>query len=107
MSSPGVIMNKQVKSPALTAFFMFTLAAPFLDPSGAQGETYGDNDHHFCLELPVNWTTMSPDVIKGFNDMVRQRMPGTTVRYHTGFQDKDRPPLTFPYVLVQIQSQNL
>lgn len=65
---------------------------------------YRDTAGKFKLQLPDAWAEIPAGAIDTVNANLQQRMPGSTVRYQTGFQIKNRPTLSYPYILVQPQS---
>jgi hypothetical protein len=86
-------------APALAAGVALLLAG------GGRADEYRDAAHHFTLKLPPGWTQVPPNALAAANSFARVRGFGS-VQYAAGFQRKNRPPMEYPYVLVQVQAGN-
>jgi hypothetical protein len=75
----------------------------FLSGGEVRAENYRDDTRHFSLKLPQGWARVPSQAVAAANNMVRGRGFGQ-VQYSTGFQRSGRPPLEYPYILVQFQS---
>src|SRR4051812_37339281 len=71
-----------------------------LSAGTGRAQPYRDPAHHFTVTPPPGWTQVSAQALAAANGMIRSRGLGQ-VQYLAGFQRKGRPPLEYPYVLVQ------
>jgi hypothetical protein len=64
---------------------------------------YHDSVRHFSLVVPDEWKPMDPQGLTLVNRLVQELRPGTSIRYQSGFQLRDRAPASYPYVLVRVE----
>jgi hypothetical protein len=83
-----------------TSFFVGLTLLALTGRSSA--EEYRDAARHFTITLPGGWGQIPAEALARVNQQVKARMEA--VQYATGFQEVKRLPLSFPYVLVQIQA---
>jgi hypothetical protein len=86
-----------------SAFPVLAAGMVVLSAGDGRADPYRDATHHFSLKLPAGWTRVPAQALAAANAMVRGRGFGQ-IQYTAGFQRTGRPPLEYPYVLVQFQS---
>src|SRR5271165_7066780 len=88
-----------VHRPLCYLFLALGLLAAAASPVSA--EDYRDAERHFTIKLPEGWGLIPADALAKVTALLKQRIPGSTVNYSTGFQLVHQPPMSYPYILVQ------